>query len=191
MSDYRRYFVAGATYFFTILTYKRHPIFANDANVQRLREALVSVKSELPFEINAAVVLPDHAHFLWTLPQRDDAYSKRIGKMKVAFTRSLRGAGMLPKYVSRSRRDRHESDVWHRRFWEHLIRDQHDFDRHIDYVHYNPVKHGLVSCPHAWKASSFHYWVTRGVYEATWGCNCGQRKYPEMDFSDIENTVGE
>lgn len=191
MSDYRRYFVAGATYFFTIVTYQRQRLFADSSNVQLLRQALAATKKELPFDINAAVVLPDHVHFLWTLPPGDVAYPKRIGRMKVAFTHALHGIAQLPGDVSPSRRKHHESNVWHRRFWEHVIRDEHDFDRHFDYVHYNPVKHGLVTCPHVWKASSFHYWVAKGVYDVGWGCNCVRRQSALMDFSDIANTVGE
>jgi putative transposase len=191
MSDYRRYFVAGGTYFFTIVTYRRRPLFRDTSNVQRLRDAISIVKIELPIDINAAVVLPDHMHFLWTLPQGDDRYSKRIGRMKVEFTRLLHGVSQLPHDVSRSRRDRHESDVWQRRFWEHSVEDEHDFDRHFDYIHYNPVKHRLASCPHAWITSTFHHWVAQGVYDQFWGCNCNGRRTPTPDFSDIEDSVGE
>lgn len=191
MSDYRRYFVAGGTYFFTIVTYQRRSLFADSQNVQRLRAALSTIKVEMPFDINAAVVLPDHVHFLWTLPPGDKNYSKRLGRMKVEFTRSLRGAGALPLTVSVSRKKHHESDVWQRRFWEHTIEDEHDFDRHFDYIHYNPVKHGLAKCPHEWEATSFHYWVKKGVCDRHWGCNCGERRCPVMDFSDIGDTVGE
>jgi putative transposase len=191
MSEYRRYFVAGGTYFFTIVTYHRRPIFAETPNVELLRRALAAIKRQQPFEINAAVILPEHMHFLWTLPPGDDAYSKRIGRMKVEFTQAFRGASRLPRNVSLSRQKHHEADVWQRRFWEHLIRDEHDFERHFDYIHYNPVKHGLASCPHRWMASSFHYWVKKGVYDQYWGCNCSGRRSPVLDFSDIESTVGE
>jgi len=191
MSDYRRYNVAGATYFFTIVTHGRRSIFANEGNVQRLREAIAAVRKELPFEFNAAVVLPDHLHFLWTLPVNDYAYSKRIGRMKVHFTQDYHGIAQLPGNVSLSRRKRRESDVWQRRFWEHLIRDEHDFERHFDYIHYNPVKHGLATCPHGWEASRFHRWVERGVCDRYWGCNCDGRQFPAIDFVDIADTVGE
>jgi putative transposase len=191
MSDYRRYFVPGATYFFTIVTYKRRPLFADAVNIQRLRDSISIAKNELPFEINAAVVLPDHMHFIWSIPHGDDNYSKRIGRMKVEFTRMYHGRAELPRNVSRSRRKRHESDVWQRRFWEHTIEDEHDFDRHFDYIHYNPVKHELVSCPHAWTPTTFHHWVAKGVYDQFWGCNCNGRRAPLLDFSDIEDSVGE
>lgn len=191
MSDYRRYFVPSGTYFFSIVTYHRRPLFANKQNVQRLRNAVAFVKKEMPFEICAAAILPDHMHFLWSLPPRDDAYSKRIGRMKVEFTRSLRSTTTPPSGTSPSRRKHRESDVWQRRFWEHTIDDEHDFDHHFDYIHYNPVKHGHVSCPHLWVASSFHHWVVEGVRERDWGCNCGGRHFTAPDFSDIEATVGE
>jgi putative transposase len=191
MPDYRRYFIPGGTYFFTIVTNHRRPLFSSPTNVQRLRTALATVKSELPFEINAAVVLPDHMHFLWSLPPGDDRYSKRIGRMKVEVTRSLRDASVLRRITTRSRTKHRESDVWQRRFWEHAIRDEHDFDRHFDYIHYNPVKHGLVTCPHVWNATSFQYWAQKGVYEPYWGCNCMGRYSAPQDFSDIADTVGE
>ena len=191
MSEYRRYFVAGGTYFFTIVTYQRQSLFADKKNVQRLRTAMSNVMDEMPFNIDAAVILPDHLHFLWTLPPGDDQYSKRIGRMKTEFTRSLRGENWRPQAISESRRTHRESDVWQRRFWEHTIRDEDDFDRHFDYIHYNPVKHGHVACPHLWEASSFHRWVARGVCESYWGCNCGGRRSRGFDFSDIEDSVGE
>jgi putative transposase len=191
MSDYRRYFVPGGTYFFSIATYHRQPLFADKQNVQRLRNAVAFVKKEMPFEICAAAILPDHMHFLWSLPSGDVAYSKRIGRMKVEFTRALRGVAALPSGLSHSRLKRHESDVWQRRFWEHTVDDEEDFDRLFDYIHYNPVKHGLASCPHQWEASSFHHWVSKGVCDQHWGCNCTGRRFPTPDFSSIENTVGE
>jgi putative transposase len=191
MSDYRRYFVPGATYFFTIVAHRRRPLFSSAQNVQRLRDAMTTVKNELPFYINAAVILPEHMHFLWTLPSGDDGYSKRIGRMKVEFTRSIQSNSRLRHGSTRSREKHRESDVWQRRFWEHTIRDERDFDRHFDYIHFNPVKHGLVSCPHFWTATSFHHWVEKGVYDQYWGCSCDGRRFAALDFSDIENTVGE
>jgi putative transposase len=164
MSDYRRYFVPGGTYFFTIVTHRRRRLFSTEENIERLRNAVCAVKHELPFDINAAVVLHDHIHFLWRLPPGDDRYSKRIGRMKVEFTRAISTTYRLRRGASQSREKHRESDVWQRRFWEHMIRDEHDFERHFDYIHYNAVKHGLATCPHAWRASSFHHWVkTRRV----------------------------
>lgn len=191
MSDYRRYFVAGGTYFFTIVTYQRKALFGDETNVQRLRDALAEVKQELPFDIQAAVLLPDHMHFIWALPAGDDNYSRRIGLMKVKFTRSLRGENSFPQNVSASRRKHRESDVWQRRFWEHTIGDEDEFERLFDYIHYNPVRHGYASCPHLWPTSSFHRWVDRGVYDVGWGCCCKRRGPGKFDFEDIHDKTGE
>lgn len=194
MSNYRRYFVPGGSYFFTIVTQWRRPLFSAEQNVQRLRDALGEVRDEMPFEINAAVVLPDHIHFIWTLPPGDDDYSKRIGLMKVKFTKSLRGVGDTigaRRPDSASRQKHRESDVWQRRFWEHTINDEDEFEACFDYVHYNPVKHGHVLCPHLWKASSFHRWVQRGVYDLHWACQCEGRVPKKFDFSAIEDKTGE
>lgn len=191
MSDYRRWYVPGGTYFFTIVTYHRRRLFDDEANVERLRAAVATVLKEQPFEIVAAVILPDHLHFLWTLPPGDDDYSKRIGRMKVEFTKSLNGISMPRMATSESRQKHRESDVWQRRAWEHVVRDEHDFDRHFDYIHYNPVKHGYVSCPHLWPYSSFRKWVDRGVYDQRWACQCEGRSPLPLDFTDIADTVGE
>jgi len=191
MPTYRRAYVPGGTFFFTITTYNRTPLFSEKDNISRLRSAVATVKSEMPFEIVGAVVLPDHLHFLWTLPPGDTDYSRRIGKIKVTFTRSLRGNRLLPDNVPRSRRKRRESDVWQRRFWEHTIHDEKDFQRHLDYIHYNPVKHGYVSCPHLWQYSSFNQWVRKGGYTVDWGCTCNRRSPGIPDFSAIEESVGE
>lgn len=180
MSDYRRFFVPGGTYFFTIVSNYRRPLFTDERNVQLLREAIADVKRELPFTINAAVVLPDHLHFIWSLPPRDDGYSKRIGLMKVRFTKSLRQNGRSPQEpTSKSRQKHRESDIWQRRFWEHTIEDEEAFDSFFDYIHFNPVRHGLVSCPHRWVASSFHFWVNREIYAPLWGCCC-ENRVPQM-----------
>ena len=191
MPDYRRYFVPGGTYFFTVATYRRNPLFANPQNVARLRNAIREVKQDQPFEILAAATLPDHLHFLWSLPSGDDRYSKRIGCMKVLFTRSYHGENALPEEVSASRRKHRESDVWQRRFWEHTIDDEAECERYLDYIHYNPVKHDLVSCPHFWEVTSFHRWAQRGLYEPHWGCRCGGREPGKFDFSDIQDNTGE
>ena len=151
---------------------------------------MATLRTELPVEITAAVILPDHLHFLWTLPEGDSNYSKRVGRLKVLLTQSLRGKGALPQQVSVSRQKHRESNVWQRRFWEHTIRDEADLRRHLDYLHYNPVKHGYVSCPHQWAYSSFHRYVQQQMYGVDWGCQCGGR-VPRLDFSVIGMEVGE
>jgi putative transposase len=174
MPDYRRRCVAGGTYFFTLCTYDRRPIFSDASMIEHLRGAVRSVQLEQPFELVAAVVLPDHVHWLWTMPEGDAEYSKRMGRIKALFTKMVDDAalgGAHPTATARSpSRARHrEGNVWQRRFWEHAIRDQDDFNNHI---HFNPVKHGLVRCPHQWNASSFSRWVAGEAYPKDWCCVC-------------------
>lgn len=185
MPQYRRAYTPGGTIFLTLVTYNRTPIFANSQNIVYLRSALAAMRAEMPFEITAAVVLPDHLHFLWTLPAGDRDYSKRIGRLKVRFTQALRGKQALPQNMSLSRRKHRESDVWQRRFWEHTITDEADLAKHFDYLHYNPVKHGLVKCPHQWQYSSFHQCVERGVYGRDWGCQCDGKQPDLLTFEDV------
>lgn len=191
MPEYRRAYVPGGTFFLTLVTYHRTPLFSNTENISRLRCAVATTKSEMPFEIAGAVVLPEHIHFLWTLPCNDRSYSQRVGRLKVLFTQSLRGKQSLPQNVSDSRRKHRESDVWQRRFWEHTIRDEADFERHLDYIHYNPVKHGLASCPHLWQYSSFHTCVRKGMCAADWCCKCGGERQKLPDFAEIAERMGE
>jgi putative transposase len=175
MADYRRYWVPGGTYFFTLVTHQRAPVFADEASVQCLREAVAIVQREQPFQFCAAVVLPDHMHFLWSLPPGDSDYAKRIGRLKVLFTRSIRDAGHVDSRDSMSRDKHREGSVWQRRFWEHTLKDEAELSGYLDYIHHNPVKHGWAACPHTWKASSFRHWVSRGLYEIEWGCSCHGR----------------
>jgi putative transposase len=191
MPEYRRTYVQGGTIFLTLVTYQRHPIFINPENIAQLRYSLTTVRSEMPFEIDGAVVLPDHIHFIWTLPIDDQNYSKRIGRLKVLFTRSLGGKTTLPENLSMSRRKHRESNVWQRRFWEHTIRNEADFENHLNYIHYNPVKHGLVSCPHLWLYSSFHKFVRKGMYAESWCCSCSGEKMKVPSFEGIVDNVGE
>jgi putative transposase len=191
MPNYRRFLVPGGTYFLTIATYERAPILAEKENVDRLRVAVAEMKHESPFDFTAGVVLPDHVHFLWSLPKGDTDYSSRIGRMKVLFTQKLRGKGRLPLGVSASRRKHRESDVWHRRFWEHTVKDEDDFEQHLHYVHFNPVKHGFVRCPHLWPYSSFHRWVDDGLYDGLWGCGCDGRLPMLPQMASLDGVVGE
>ncbi|WP_290653717.1 transposase [Aquisalimonas sp.] len=165
MSNYRRFRVPGGTYFFTVVTHQRRPFFRHPANVQRLRTAIRRIRDTHPFHIDAMVILPDHLHALWTLPKDDDDYTRRLRLVKSLFTQS---APDLP--AERARRSG-EGAVWQRRYWEHVIRDGEDFRRHVDYIHYNPVKHGLVAHPREWPYSSFHRAVQRGWYPPHWGAS--------------------
>ena len=190
MSDYRRNFVAGGTYFFTPVTYQRRRLFHDTRNVELLRTAITGVRNEMPFEINAAVILPDHMHFIWSLPPGRSDYSKRIGQFKARFTKDFYSCTEQKPVVSASRAKHRESDIWQRRFWEHTITDEDEFQRLFEYIHFNPVKHGHATCPHAWKASSFHKWVERGVLDQRWGCSCNGRTV-NMNFQSVEDVAGE
>jgi putative transposase len=189
--EYRRAHLPGSSVFLTLVTYERQKLFALPENIERLRQACAVVTAEKPFTINAAVILPEHIHFLWTLPSDDRDYSYRVGRMKVLFTRALRGANNLPDDVCESRRKHRESDVWQRRFYEHTIRDEVDLRKHLDYLHFNPVKHGLVRCVHDWEYSSFHRGVRRGEYNLGWGCQCGDNSFDSQVASLMNLEMGE
>ncbi|MBW4563954.1 MAG: transposase [Mojavia pulchra JT2-VF2] len=191
MPNYRRAYIAGGTVFLTLVTYQRHPLFAKPENVAMLRQAVATVRAESPFEIVGAAVLPDHLHFIWTLPPEDSNYSKRVGRIKVLFTRALKGNELLTEELPLSRGKHREQDVWQRRFWEHTIRDENDLRNCLDYIHYNPVKHGLVSCPHLWQYSSFHKWLRQGHYSNDWGCQCNDKEANIPDFSSLIEQFGE
>jgi putative transposase len=159
MSDYLRYYANGGYYFFTIVTFERISIFDNSHNVVLLNRAIQQVKAKHPFAMQGMVVLPDHWHCLMKLPIQDNDFSTRIRLIKRAFSMNFHTGT----------NERGEKMVWQRRFWEHQIRDCYDWKNHLDYIHYNPVKHGLVSSPNDWQASSFSHWVGRGMYEVGWG----------------------
>lgn len=164
---FRRDSTPGGTYFFTVVTGSRRPILA--ALVPELRQAIGEVRSSRPFSLLAWVVLPDHMHFLWRLPPGDADHSRRWGEIKRRVGRSVRTAHGFDNQMGDSARHRHESGLWQRRHWEHRIRDDTDLHRHIDYIHYNPVKHGLVERAVDWPHSSFHTFVQRGLLPAEWG----------------------
>ena len=161
---YRRADVAGGTYFFTVNLAERKRTFLVD-HVDVLREAMTNVKSAHPFHIDAMVILPDHLHALWSLPVGDCDYPTRWMLIKAGFSRRL------PKGERRSesRVAKGERGIWQRRYWEHLIRDDLDYERHVDYIHYNPVKHGLVKAPEDWSYSSYGRAVEKGWYVPGWG----------------------
>ncbi len=166
MPRYIRRRVDGGTYFFTIVLMNRGSRLLLE-HVELLRTAFRHVRARRPFDIDAIVILPDHLHCIWTLPTGDHDYSTRWRLIKHYFSRALPSG----ESRSRSRTRRGERGLWQRRFWEHTIRDENDFDRHVEYIHYNPVKHGYVDRPIDWPYSSFHRYVSRGIYPATW-CTC-------------------
>jgi putative transposase len=139
---YRRAFVPGASYFFTVVTEKRHAIFASSEAVAVLRNAFRVIRSTRPFELDAIVVMPEHLHCIWTLPPDDADFATRWRLIKTWFTKHcdpvLRRSPNEPRATSRPQA------IWQHRYWEHLLRDEADFVRHVEYIHFNPVKHGLA-----------------------------------------------
>ena len=167
MTRYRRSF-DGTTYFFTLVAYRRRPILCDEPVRRALRDVLERVRARLPFHIDAIVLLPDHLHCIWTLPDGDTDYVRRWSQIKhhVAFScRDTHGKFR----VTEAQRKRREAPVWQRKFWEHRIRDEKDMERHADYIHYNPVKHGLAASAAAWPYSTFARYVRAGIYAEDWG----------------------
>ncbi len=143
--EYRRANTAGASYFFTLVTYHRQPVFAEEKEVMVLRQAFKAVMNKYPFVIDAIVVMPDHLHCIWELPQGDADFSTRWRLIKMGFTKHCDERWrQLP---DRSRKRKKQQAVWQHRYWEHLLRDEADYHHHVDYIHYNPVKHGYVKTP--------------------------------------------
>jgi putative transposase len=163
MVRYRRNFVPGGTYFFTVTLADRGSS-ALIEHIASLRYAFRLTRGERPFDIDAIVVLAEHLHVVMTLPDGDSDYSGRWRRVKSLFTR-----GAVKKGLRARKNARGEYDLWQRRFWEHTIRDETDLARHIDYIHYNPAKHGLVSRVGDWPYSSFHRYVRLGMLPQDWG----------------------
>ena len=159
MSEYRRAFQPGGCYFFTVVTHGRRPWLTEEHAIERLRNAFRRVREDRPFTMDAIVVLPDHLHCIWQLPEGDNDFSERWRQIKRFVSIGMKS----PLNV------RKEKSLWQRRYWEHLLRNEEDWRRHMDYIHYNPVKHGYSRRPADWPYSSFKQVVARGWYEASWG----------------------
>jgi putative transposase len=164
MTNYRRHTQTGGTYFFTLVTHKRQPWLCSDVARSTLRQTLLKVRNTYPFTIDAIVLLPDHLHCIWTLPTGDSDYSTRWRLIKTYVTKQISETVASDAILSDSRRKRQEKTLWQRRFWEHWIRDEADYHSHCNYIHHNPVKHGLCDMPGDWPYSSFHRFVQAGVY---------------------------
>ncbi|MGZ8257332.1 MAG: REP-associated tyrosine transposase [Gallionella sp.] len=163
MSRYRRSLVEGGTFFFTVaLADRRSALLVEE--IERLRAVYRRVQRDYPFETVAICVLPDHLHALWRLPVDDANFSLRWSLIKSGFSRGL------PASVNRSESKiaKREKGIWQRRFWEHQIRDDLDLQRHVDYIHFNPVKHGYVARVVDWPYSSFHRYVVDGICRDDW-----------------------
>jgi len=164
MSHYRRADTAGACYFFTLVTYDRRRFLTDEPARRCLRHAWRIVRDRRPFELVAQCLLPDHIHCLWRLPPEDADFSTRWASIKAIFTREYLRSGGKDGTRNPSHVHRREAAIWQRRFWEHLIRDERDLSRHLDYIHYNPVKHGFVTDPADWPWSTYHRYVRQGHY---------------------------
>jgi REP-associated tyrosine transposase len=165
---YRRNFVPGGTYFFTVtLSDRRSNLLVE--NVDALRDAFRTARDERPFEIEAIVVLPDHLHAIMKLPADDANFAGRWRRIKGHFSTGLLYAGVQLRRDSNG-----ELALWQRRYWEHTIRDEDDFARHVDYVHFNPVKHGYVQRVSDWPHSSFHRYVRAGFLPGDWAGDAGE-----------------
>ncbi len=165
MSNYKRIYIPGGRYFFTVVCWKRKPVFAQPENVGILRRAFKKVRQKMPMATEAIVVLPDHLHCLWKLPDGDSDYPARWREIK--------------KYATRRIAAFPGEKIWQPRYWEHTIRDEEDWRNHVDYIHYNPVKHGLADSPLAWPYSSFQGAVEKGWYASDWG------KTPPENIADM------
>ena len=161
MSRYRR--AQGNTFFFTVVLADRSSRLLVD-EVDRLRRIYRNVRQRRPFETVAICILPDHLHVIWTLPDGDLDFSSRWNLIKGGFSRGLDAAP-----PSMSKLKKREKGIWQRRYWEHAIRDDADLERHVDYIHFNPVKHGLVPRVRDWPSSSFHRYVEKGTLPLDWG----------------------
>jgi putative transposase len=162
MSNYRRLYLPGHTYFFTVVAKWRQLLFAEERVRSALKQALTHVRKGMPFAVEGLVLLPDHLHTIWTLPEHDRNYSTRWRLVKTRVTQACGGV------------------IWQPRYWEHAIRDQADLNKHLDYIHWNPVKHRLVANARDWPWSSFHRFVKAGIYPIDW-CATGPAVEIELE----------
>ena len=169
MSHYRRASIEGGLFFFTIALADR----SSDLlvrHIDRLRRFYIMIQRHHPFETIAICVLPDHLHALWRLPSGDANFPLRWSLIKSGFSRGLRGNELR----SRSKVAKRERGLWQRRYWEHAIRNETGLTRHIDYIHFNPVKHGLVRRVCDRPYNSFKHYVARGDLPPDWGGDVGE-----------------
>ena len=168
MPNYHRIFAEGGTFFFTVVTYDRLPILSHEHARNILHQAWFEVKERFPFKTLAVCLLPDHLHCIWKLPEGDADYPIRWKEIKRRFTvRYLQEVGPGEER-NQSRQKKQEAAIWQRRYWEHTIDHQEDLEEHLDYIHYNPIKHGYVKQAGDWPYSSFPRYVKRGIYEPDW-----------------------
>jgi len=181
MPNYRRDQTPGATWFFTVVAWERQAIFCKDVFREALRQAIQKTRIRHAFCIDAWVLLPDHLHCVWTLPEDDADFSLRWKLIKQFVIRDCSNQDFAKGKLSSAKKQRRESSIWQRRFWEHKIRDEKDFANHLDYLHYNPVKHEYCKKVSAWPFSSFHHYQAAGIYPENWA---------ESEVPCIDNKYG-
>ncbi|WP_133137163.1 REP-associated tyrosine transposase [Legionella rowbothamii] len=174
---YRRIIIPGASYFFTVNLQNRKSKLLTE-NIDKLRFSFQNTMQYYPFGIEAIVVLPDHLHMIMSLPLDDGNYSVRWNCIKGTFSKQL----PANESISNIRKNKRERGIWQKRFWEHLIRDEKDFEHHANYIHYNPVKHRYVVNPSDWEYSSIHRFIQKGILRNDWGCD---DKFNLLDFGEM------
>lgn len=179
MSNYRRAKVAGGKFFFTVVSYRRQPILCDAPFRDALRAAITSVRRVRPFSIDAWVLLPDHLRCIWTLPPEDGDFSTRWSLIKRDVSLAIGARFRRDEWLSGSKLKHRESTIWQRRFWEHCIRDDEDYRNHVDYIHFNPVKHGLVSRAADWPHSTYHRFAQAGIYLPDWAGSADKENIAE------------
>jgi len=187
MPNYRRLFVPNATYFLTVVTYDRRPILTEATARAILHESIENCQADFPFDLQAIVLLPEHFHMLIKLPEGNVAYPARLGFIKKEFTKKYLSFGGEEAEITMNQRLSRRRGIWQPRYWEHTIENEDDYENHFHYIHYNPVKHGLVSRVRDWPYSSFHRWVKEGIYPERWACG------PQLQtsFDTIAKKAGE
>ena len=168
MSRYRRQQAPGSKWFFTVVTYKRRTFLCDEKVRNALRCSINKVQTRYPFKIEAWVLLPDHFHCIWTLPDQDTNFQLRMSLLKRYVTQSCASFLHQDSLNTPSGRKRKESTIWQRRYWEHQLQTEKDFRNHMDYIHYNPVKHELCQSPAEWPYSTIHRLTKEGIYPQDW-----------------------
>ena len=175
---YRRFIHPGGTYFFTVVTYNRKKIFYEDDAISLFMESITYVQKNHPYKILAYCICPDHIHMIWTLPEKDGDFPARWRLIKSHFSRHWKKEHQIAK--TSSRKNKKEQMIWQRRYWEHYIRDDNDLKKHIEYIIYNPVKHGYVDAPCKWKYSNFMDFVDKGLYPVDWGMKINSKYFQNI-----------
>jgi len=180
---YRRARFPGGYYFFTVVTFERRKLFTKELGRRCLRHAIEVIQEVRPFVTIAICLLPEHLHCVWKLPEGDADYSQRWASIKSIFSREYRKNGGTEGYRNCSRRRTQEAAIWQRRFWEHQVRDEDDLQHHVNYIHFNPVKHHLVEKVDDWPWSTYHKYVKEGY--------CKGRTYDDFNTWPEDMLFGE